>query len=66
MLTSFSFCLLFFSFCDKFKLIFIAVPATYPMDEELIKLCMVDQLFRLGLAEHFVQETEDVLAQVYR
>ncbi|XP_059440431.1 S-linalool synthase-like [Corylus avellana] len=42
------------------------VPATYPMDEELIKLCMVNQLFRLGLAEHFVHETEDVLAQVYR
>jgi hypothetical protein len=23
-------------------------------------------LFRLGLAEHFVQEAEEVLAQVYR
>ncbi|XP_062162550.1 (E,E)-geranyllinalool synthase-like [Alnus glutinosa] len=42
------------------------VPATYPIDEELIKLCMVNQLFRLGLAEHFVQEAEEVLAQVYR
>jgi geranyllinalool synthase len=44
----------------------MAVPATYPIDEELIKLCMVNQLFRLGLAEHFVQEAEEVLAQVYR
>jgi len=31
-----------------------------------LKLCMVNQLFRLGLAEHFVQEAEEVLAQVYR
>ncbi|XP_059435952.1 S-linalool synthase-like [Corylus avellana] len=42
------------------------VPATYPMDEELIKLCMVNQVFRLGLAERFIEETEKVLAQVYR
>jgi geranyllinalool synthase len=44
----------------------MAVPATYPMDGELIKLCMVNQVFRLGLAEHFIEETEKVLAQVYR
>ncbi|GMY37277.1 S-linalool synthase-like [Fagus crenata] len=42
------------------------VPPTYPIDEELIKLCMVNQLLRLGFAEHFVQEIEEVLAQVYR
>ncbi|KAG8634467.1 hypothetical protein MANES_17G041800v8 [Manihot esculenta] len=42
------------------------VPPTYPMDEELIKLCMVNQLQRLGLAEHFKQEIEEVLEHVYR
>ncbi|KAE7995617.1 hypothetical protein FH972_000393 [Carpinus fangiana] len=42
------------------------VPATYPMDGELIKLCLVNQVFRLGLAEHFIEETEKVLAKVYR
>lgn len=31
-----------------------------------MNLCMVNQLQRLGLAEHFVQETEKVLAKVYR
>ena len=43
-----------------------AVPQTYPMDEELLKLCMVNQLQRLGLAEHFGQEIEGLLGQVYR
>ncbi|KAH7568961.1 hypothetical protein JRO89_XS06G0080700 [Xanthoceras sorbifolium] len=42
------------------------VPPTYPMDEDLIKLCIVNQLQRLGLAEHFFKEIEEVLAQVYR
>ncbi|XP_061977401.1 (E,E)-geranyllinalool synthase [Populus nigra] len=42
------------------------VPQTYPMDEELLKLCMVNQLQRLGLAEHFNQEIEGLLEQVYR
>ncbi|KAG8385583.1 hypothetical protein BUALT_Bualt03G0060300 [Buddleja alternifolia] len=42
------------------------VPAKYPVDEELIKLCMVDQVQRLGVAEHFNQEIEKILAQVYR
>jgi len=36
------------------------------MDEELIKLCMVNQLQRLGLAEHFVEEIDEILAKVYR
>ncbi|KAL9392551.1 hypothetical protein Peur_016471 [Populus x canadensis] len=40
-----------------------AVPQTYPMDEELLKLCMVNQLQRLGLAEHFNQEIEGLLEQ---
>ncbi|KAJ6402040.1 hypothetical protein OIU84_014168 [Salix udensis] len=42
------------------------VPQTYPMDEELLKLCMVNQLQRLGLAEHFEQEIEGLLEKVYR
>jgi hypothetical protein len=44
----------------------IAVLPTYPMDEEIIKLCMMNQLLGLGLAEHFVKETEEVLAQAYK
>ncbi|KAK7400509.1 hypothetical protein VNO78_11718 [Psophocarpus tetragonolobus] len=42
------------------------VPQTYPIDEDFIKLCMVNQLQRLGLAEHFVKEIEEILAKVYR
>ncbi|XVF04181.1 hypothetical protein REPUB_Repub05bG0059900 [Reevesia pubescens] len=42
------------------------VPPTYPMDEELIKLCVVNQLQRLGLSDHFTHEIEDNLAQLYR
>ncbi|KAK7362897.1 hypothetical protein VNO77_05022 [Canavalia gladiata] len=42
------------------------VPQTYPMDEDLIKLCMVNQLQRLGLAEHFVEEIKQILTKVYR
>ncbi|KAF8413939.1 hypothetical protein HHK36_001935 [Tetracentron sinense] len=42
------------------------VPPMYPMDEELIKICMVNQIQRLGLAEHFIKEIGDILAQVYR
>ncbi|KAK6283746.1 hypothetical protein POUND7_002698 [Theobroma cacao] len=42
------------------------VPPTYPMDEELIKLCVVNQLQRLGLADHFTHEIEANLAQLYR
>ncbi|XVE87985.1 hypothetical protein DITRI_Ditri19aG0032000 [Diplodiscus trichospermus] len=42
------------------------VPPTYPMDEELIRLCLVNQLQRLGLADHFTHEIENHLAQLYR
>ncbi|KAK4485206.1 hypothetical protein RD792_007833 [Penstemon davidsonii] len=42
------------------------VPSKYPMDEEVIKLCMVDHVQRLGLAEHFTQEIDQILARVYR
>ncbi|KAL3820530.1 hypothetical protein ACJIZ3_006435 [Penstemon smallii] len=43
-----------------------ALPSKYPMDEEVIKLCMVDHIQRLGLAEHFTQEIDQILARVYR
>ncbi|KAJ4849672.1 hypothetical protein Tsubulata_019870 [Turnera subulata] len=42
------------------------VPAVYPIDEELTKLCMVNHIKRMGIAEHFNQEIEGVLEQVYR
>ncbi|XP_059660928.1 (E,E)-geranyllinalool synthase-like [Cornus florida] len=41
------------------------VPSMYPMDEELIKLCMVNQIQRLGLSEHFNEEIENILSEVY-
>ncbi|XP_021294932.1 (E,E)-geranyllinalool synthase-like isoform X2 [Herrania umbratica] len=41
------------------------VPPSYPLDEELIKLCVVNQLQRLGLADHFTHEIEANLAQLY-
>lgn len=67
----FSFIFLSFFFFSLYHLSgnylsFEGVPPTYPMDEELIKLCMVNQLQRLGLAEHFKQEIEEVLEHVYR
>jgi geranyllinalool synthase len=43
-----------------------AVPQAYPMDEDLIKLCIVNQLKKFGLGEYFVGEIEALLAQVYR
>ncbi|KAA8515305.1 hypothetical protein F0562_018465 [Nyssa sinensis] len=42
------------------------VTSMYPMDEELIKLSMVNQIQRLGLAEHFNEEIEEILSRVYR
>ena len=48
------------------KLTLDAVPPTYPMDEDLIKLCLVNQLQKLGLADHFTREIEDNLDQLYR
>ncbi|XP_038997000.1 (E,E)-geranyllinalool synthase-like [Hibiscus syriacus] len=41
------------------------VPPTFPMDEELIWLCLVNHLQRLGLADHFTREIEDNLAMIY-
>nr|AIL54749.1 putative geranyllinalool synthase [Petunia integrifolia subsp. inflata] len=42
------------------------VPSRFPVDEELIKLCMVDHIQRLGLSQHFTKEIEHILAQVYK
>ncbi|KAI3456292.1 hypothetical protein Pfo_012955 [Paulownia fortunei] len=42
------------------------VPAKFPMDGDLLKLCMVDHVQRLGLAETFNEDIEQILAQVYR
>ncbi|KAI8000000.1 (E,E)-geranyllinalool synthase [Camellia lanceoleosa] len=42
------------------------VPPMYPVDEELISLCMVNQIQRLGLAEHFTKEIEEILERIYR
>ncbi|TKY71584.1 (E,E)-geranyllinalool synthase [Spatholobus suberectus] len=42
------------------------VPQAHPMDEDLIKLCMVYHLQKLGLGEYFVTEIKAFLAQVYR
>ncbi|KAK6149889.1 hypothetical protein DH2020_017414 [Rehmannia glutinosa] len=41
------------------------VPAKYPMDGDLIRLCMVDHVQGLGLAEHFNEDIQQILAQVY-
>lgn len=46
----------------------LAVPPKYPMDMEmveLIKLSVVDQVQRLGLAEHFNEEIDRILKQIY-
>lgn len=43
-----------------------AVPSVYPVDEELMKLCMLDKLLNLGLAEHFAEEIKETLAQIHR
>ena len=43
-----------------------AVPTTNPMDEELIKLWIINNVERLGLAENFNSEIEQVLEQVYK
>ncbi|EXB82821.1 (E,E)-geranyllinalool synthase [Morus notabilis] len=42
------------------------VPGTYPIDEDLIKLCIINHVQRLGLAEHFMVETEKVLEKVHK
>ncbi|KAF4356216.1 hypothetical protein G4B88_002828 [Cannabis sativa] len=39
------------------------VPTTYPNDKDLIKLCIINLIERLGLAEYFTVEIEEVLQQ---
>ncbi|GAB4831247.1 hypothetical protein Ancab_005261 [Ancistrocladus abbreviatus] len=43
-----------------------AVPPMYPVDEDFIKICTVDQLQRLGLSGYFNEEIKQLLEQVYR
>ncbi|CAL9167783.1 unnamed protein product [Musa hybrid cultivar] len=42
-----------------------AVPAMFPVDQDLIKLCLVDHLRQLGCGEHFANETHVVMDQIY-
>ncbi|KAI5340525.1 hypothetical protein L3X38_019799 [Prunus dulcis] len=42
------------------------VPAVYPLDEDLVKILLINQIETLGLAEHFMEEITSLLAQVYR
>ncbi|KAF7115938.1 hypothetical protein RHSIM_RhsimUnG0042800 [Rhododendron simsii] len=42
------------------------VPTTYPVDGELIKLCLVNHIQRLGLAEHFTKEIDEILERIYQ
>ncbi|KAL6991019.1 geranyllinalool synthase [Sarracenia purpurea var. burkii] len=42
------------------------VPSMYPIDADLIRLCIVNQIQRLGLAEHFTQEIEEILESIYQ
>ncbi|WCJ26984.1 terpene synthase 04 [Euphorbia peplus] len=42
------------------------VPATYPVDEDLINLCFINQLQRLGLTEHFDNQIHLILQQIYK
>ncbi|KAM7255129.1 hypothetical protein ACFE04_020370 [Oxalis oulophora] len=42
------------------------VPQSFPIDEELLKLSIVDHIQKLGLAEHFKQDTGRILAEAYR
>ncbi|KAK6917508.1 Terpene synthase, N-terminal domain [Dillenia turbinata] len=42
------------------------VPSIYPVDEELVKLIMVNHIERLGLSEHFNEEIEEILSQIHR
>lgn len=57
---------LFILLTIKIILLFFAVPSRFPVDEELINLCMIDHIQRMGLANHFNKEIEQILGQVYK
>ncbi|XP_072951027.1 (E,E)-geranyllinalool synthase [Typha angustifolia] len=40
-------------------------PPMYPVDQDLVKLCLVDHLQRLGCDEHFAEEIRHVMDQIY-
>ncbi|XP_047323971.1 S-linalool synthase-like [Impatiens glandulifera] len=42
------------------------VPPVYPINEDLVKVCVVDQIQRLGLAEYFPEEIQQILSIAYR
>ncbi|XP_040369540.1 S-linalool synthase [Rosa chinensis] len=42
------------------------VPAIYPMDEDLVKICLINRIETLGLAEYFMEEITILLDQVFR
>uniref|UniRef100_A0A804HZA8 Terpene synthase metal-binding domain-containing protein n=1 Tax=Musa acuminata subsp. malaccensis TaxID=214687 RepID=A0A804HZA8_MUSAM len=42
------------------------VPSVFPVDEDLIKLCLVDHLRRLWCGEHFAEEIRGVMDHTYR
>ncbi|KAJ8531562.1 hypothetical protein K7X08_026996 [Anisodus acutangulus] len=42
------------------------VPSRFPVDEELKLLCVIDNIQRMGLSQHFEKEIEQILDQVYR
>lgn len=53
-------------FVNKLYVILVSVPQKYPLNEELIKLSMVNAIENIGLGEFFTKEIEHVLQQVYR
>ncbi|XP_059284899.1 S-linalool synthase-like [Lycium ferocissimum] len=42
------------------------VPSRSPVDKELEMLCMVDNIQRMGVAQHFEKEIQQILDQVYK
>ncbi|XP_020576699.1 S-linalool synthase-like [Phalaenopsis equestris] len=44
----------------------LGVPPIYMMDKDVIKLCLVDHLERLGCAEHFTEDIKNVIDIQYK
>ncbi|KAH0460967.1 hypothetical protein IEQ34_008542 [Dendrobium chrysotoxum] len=42
------------------------VPPIYQLDKDVLKLCVVDHLERLGCAEHFTEEIKNVIDHLHR